>query len=149
VKDTPNDLLSTVTDISPGSKIKGLSKLSWARVRRRGKEERERGGTATQDGQPVQRDATGKTMLMNSRREETALEALTFALTDLYFLTKYFLTSGVTEDTADLSCLAKKLISLSIREHMKVEKGESKKNGQNGMKFVLSSTVVSCTKKEV
>lgn len=30
---------------------------------------------AIQDGQPVRRDATGKTALMNSRREETALEA--------------------------------------------------------------------------
>lgn len=51
---------------------------------------------ACQNRQPVQRDATGKTMLMNSRRGAVP-EALTFALTDLYFFSEIFLvTSGVT-----------------------------------------------------
>lgn len=43
---------------------------------------------AIQDGQPVRRDAMGKTVLMNSHREETALEAWTFVPADLYFLDK-------------------------------------------------------------
>lgn len=56
-----------------------------------------------EDGQPVRRDATGKTALMNSRREETVLEALTFVPADLYFLDKIFPTSAVTKVIADLT----------------------------------------------
>jgi len=90
VKDTPNDLLSTVADISPSSKIKGLSKLPRVGI------EREAGGVAAiQDGQLARHDATGRTVLMNSRREETALEALTFARWPTFILSaKYFRASA-------------------------------------------------------
>jgi hypothetical protein len=82
VKDTPNDLLSTVADISPSSKIKGLSKLPRVGI------EREAGGAAAiQDGQLVRHDATA---LMNSSREETALEALTFARWPTFILLNIF-----------------------------------------------------------
>lgn len=77
-------------------------------------------GAATQDGQPVRGDETGKMVLMNSRREETALEASTFVPTDLYFLDKIFPTSGVTKVTADLA--SQKGLSLSILESIRDQK---------------------------
>jgi len=50
--------------------------------------EREAGGAAAiQDGQLVRHDATA---LMNSRREETALEALTFARWPTFILLNIF-----------------------------------------------------------
>jgi len=63
--------------------------------------EREAGGVAAiQDGQLARHDATGRTVLMNSRREETALEALTFALADLYSLGKIFSSIRFADNTS-------------------------------------------------